>query len=562
MLEVLDAAAVRRWGRASLDGLGRAREEIDALNVYPVPDGDTGTNLFLTLESAVEAMGHGAPRPALAYRDDAFELSEDPAEAQADLARTAKAMAHGALMGARGNSGVIVSQMLRGMAEVLAGSGEAGSGQPADESAAGTLRRALARASELGYAAVAEPVEGTVLTVMRAAADAAQAVPGTRMSPVARAAARAAREALARTPDQLEALRRAGVVDAGGRGLVVILDALVGTVTGALPPPMPRAARPHRPPPPVADVLTPEGPSYEVMYLLRADEDAIPSLRSTLLPLGDSLLVVGGEELWNVHVHVDDVGAAIEAGIEAGRPFRIQVTHFRDQVARQRAAHPDGAERAVVALAGGGGLADLLRESGAVVVQGAGGMRPATREILDGIRAAGTPEVVVLPHDKDSVPSAEAAAEQARSDGLRVQVLPTRASVQVLAALAVHDPQRRFDDDVVSMTAAARATRYGGVTTAVREALTTAGVCHPGDQLGVVSGDVAVIGSDLNQVAAEVLDRLLSGGGELVTLVTGADAPEGLVDHVLDHLRTAHPESDTAVYTGGQRHYPLLFGVE
>ncbi len=154
-----------------------------------------------------------------------------------------------------------------------------------------------------------------------------------------------------------------------------------------------------------------------------------------------------------------------------------------------------------------------------MVVQGAGGMRPATREILDGIRAAGTPEVVVLPHDKDSVPSAEAAAEQARSDGLRVQVLPTRASVQVLAALAVHDPQRRFDDDVVSMTAAARATRYGGVTTAVREALTTAGVCHPGDQLGVVSGDVAVIGSDLNQVAAEVLDRLLSGGGELVTLV-------------------------------------------
>ncbi len=528
MLELLDAAAVRRWGRASLDGLGQAREEIDALNVYPVPDGDTGTNLFLTLESAVEAMGHGGPRPMLASRDDADEPSEDPEEALADLARTAKAMAHGALMGARGNSGVIVSQMLRGMADVLA------EAPPAEgRSAAEVLRRALMRASDLGYAAVAEPVEGTVLTVMRAAAEAARAAPGGRMSPVARAAARAAREALARTPDQLEALRRAGVVDAGGRGLVVILDALVGTVTGALPPPMPRAARPHR-----------------------------PELRARLLPLGDSLLVVGGEGLWNVHVHVDDVGAAIEAGIGAGRPHRIQVTHFRDQVARQRAAHPDGVERAVVALAGGGGLADLLRESGAVVVQGAGGLRPATREILSGIRAAGTPEVVVLPHDKDSVPSAEAAAEQARSDGLRVQVLPTRASVQVLAALAVHDPERRFDDDVVSMTAAARATRYGGVTTAVREALTTAGVCHPGDQLGVVSGDVAVIGSDLSQVASEVLDRLLSGGGELVTIVTGADAPPGLVDHVLDHLRTAHPESDTAVYTGGQRHYPLLFGVE
>jgi len=557
VLEVLDAAAVRRWGRASLAGLGLAREEIDALNVYPVPDGDTGTNLFLTLEAAVEEMGHGGPRPMLAYRDDVEEASDDPGQRQAELARTAKAMAHGALMGARGNSGVIVSQMLRGMAEVLAGSG-----QTADQSAAETLRRALARASELGYAAVAQPAEGTVLTVMRAAAEAASAVPGDDLAAVARTAAEAAREALARTPDQLEALRRAGVVDAGGRGLVVVLDALVTTVTGAPPPPMPRAARPHKPPPPAADALTPDGPSYEVMYLLRAEEEAIPTLRTSLLPLGDSLLVVGGEELWNVHVHVDDVGAAIEAGIEAGRPFRIQVTHFRDQVARQRAAHPEGAERAVVALAGGGGLADLLRESGAVVVQGAGGLRPATREILDGIRMAGTPEVVVLPHDKDSVPSAEAAAEQARADGLRVQVLPTRASVQVLAALAVHDPERRFDDDVVSMTAAARATRYGGVTTAVREALTTAGVCHPGDQLGVVSGDIAVIGSDLNQVAVEVLNRLLSGGGELVTVVTGAEAPPGLVELVLAHLRDAYPESDTAVYTGGQRHYPLLFGVE
>jgi dihydroxyacetone kinase-like predicted kinase len=297
------------------------------------------------------------------------------------------------------------------------------------------------------------------------------------------------------------------------------------------------------------------------MYLLDAADERVPDLRKALAELGDSLLVVGGDGLWNVHVHVDDVGAAVEAGIEAGRPHRIVVTHFRDQVAAQSGA-VERAGRAVVAVAPGEGLAELYESTGAVVVRSPIGAKPATRDVLRAIERAGTPEVVVLPHDSDVLAVAEAAADQARGHGTRVAVIPTRASVQVLAALAVHDAGRRFDDDVVGMTAAARATRSGSVTLATREALTSAGVCQPGDVLGMVEGDVAVIGADVAEVARSILDRLLGGGGELTTLVLGAEAGDGLAPLLLDHLRQTHPEVETTVYDGGQTHYPLLVGVE
>ena len=227
--------------------------------------------------------------------------------------------------------------------------------------------------------------------------------------------------------------------------------------------------------------------------------------------LGDSLLIVGGDGLWNVHVHVDDVGAAIEAGIAAGRPYRIVVTHFRDQVAG--IADPSaGSGRTVVAVAPGEGLAALYASAGAAVVRSGVGAKPATRDILRAIERSHASEVVVLPDDKDVRAVAEAAADQARKNGVRVAVIPTRATVQVLAALAVHDPARRFDDDVVAMTAAARATRHAEVTLATREALTTAGVCQPGDVLGLLEGDVAAIGADVAEVARDLLDRLLASG--------------------------------------------------
>ncbi len=528
------AAQVRAWCRAGLVALGDARAEIDALNVYPVPDGDTGTNLFLTMESAVDALG-----------PETEDLS-------ADLPETVAAVAHGALLGARGNSGVILSQYFRAVADVL-GEGIARSG-------AELLRQALWAASEAGYVAVAQPVEGTILTVVRAAAEAAAEVEGNDALAVARAASEAAREALDRTPEQLEALRRAGVVDAGGRGAVVLLDALLQVMSGVEPRAASRPA--HLPVPSFihGEVVDLGGPSFEVMYLLEASNEPIPTLRETLGDLGDSLLIVGGEGLWNVHVHVDDVGAAIEAGIAAGRPYRIAVTHFRDQVSGGRESLSPS--RAVVAVAAGEGLATLYETAGAAVVRSAAGAKPATRDVLRSIERSQAPEVVVLPHDKDVLAVAEAAADQARALGVRVAVIPTRATVQVLAALAVHDAARRFDDDVVAMTAAARATRHAEVTLATREALTMAGVCQPGDVLGMLEDDVAVIGADVSEVSTTLLDRLLAAGGELVTIVTGAEAGDALAGQLLDHLRRTHPEVETSVYEGGQTHYPVLVGVE
>lgn len=554
VLGELDAPAVRRWCRTGLQQLGRAREEIDALNVYPVPDGDTGTNLFLTLEA-----GTAEVEALFAREPDAADAPDGAAEP--DLPGTLRALAHGALMGARGNSGVILSQLLRGMAEQIEAEYRAALADGAARDSGPVLRRALNRAADEAYAAVARPVEGTMLTVARAAADGCLHVPDD-LTAVVRGMAAAARDALAHTPEQLDVLRRAGVVDAGGRGLCVLFDALVAVVTGERPAsvtrahvPVPRRVEPEAP---CADAAP--APSFEVIYLLDAPDDAIPRLRTRLDALGDSLVVVGGEGLWNVHVHVDDAGAAVEAGIEAGRPHRVRITHLTvsDAVPHEGAR----AGRAIVAVVHGDGLAALFAEAGAHVVEAGPGRAPSTGALVDAILATAAREVVLLPNDPDGHAVAEVAAEQAHAHGVRVQVVPTKAAVQGISALAVHEPGRRFDQDVVGMTSAAGATRYGALTVATREAWTMAGVCQAGDVLGIIDGDIAVIGHDLADTGRTVLDRMLAGGGELVTLVTGAQLAPATADSLVGAMRVGRPEVDAVVYSGGQSVYPLLIGVE
>src|SRR4051812_13228685 len=537
-----DLGVVRRFADLAVDGLAASREEIDALNVYPVPDGDTGTNMFLTLESARDAMASAV------------------AETPGDLRVALRAYARGALLGARGNSGVIFSQLIGALLRRI---GRAGP----DARSAAVSAEGMALATEAAYAAVGKPVEGTILSVARAAAEAAATaaeVPEDRLGDVVRAAAAAAREALARTPEQLPLLADAGVVDAGGRGLCVVLDAAESAVTGRRPVRVAAPLGTHAIPRPVPqDDLTPDGPSYEVMYLLDASDERIPALRTALDPLGDSLVVVGGDGLWNVHVHVDDVGAAVEAGIEAGRPPRGPGTHFAEQAARRtttRRAARTG--RAVVVVAAGAGLGELFVQAGATVVPGGEGRRPSTGQVLDAVVSTGAAEVIVLPNDRDTVPAAEAAARTAREEhDLRVVVIATRAQVQGLAALAVHEPGRPFDQDVLEMAAAARHARSGEVSVAARQAITTAGPCEPGDVLGAIEGDFVLVGQDLQEVATGVLERLLGGGGELVTLVGGAEAGD-LAERCAAHLADAHPTVDVVVYAGGQPGYPLLVGVE
>ncbi|WP_329160032.1 DAK2 domain-containing protein [Streptomyces anulatus] len=573
----LDAVAVRTWCSLALEALGRERAEIDAINVYPIADGDTGTNLYLTVESAAAAV------------EAVFAAHETGATAPA-TADAVRAMAHGALIGARGNSGTILAQLLRGMAEVLADGGDAAH-----------LRRALTRAADAARRAVAHPVEGTVLTVAAAAAEAAEGEESD-LRTVVHAAYDGALAALAKTPEQLAVLGRAGVVDAGGRGLVAVLGALVETVTGQAPVRGPRIVHGKAPTPvdggsvlglpvggtpvegvpaggfpaggvPEAGVPVGEGPldcpengvagpAFEVIYLLEAGDEQVARLRTRLDALGDSLVVVGGDGLWHVHVHVDDAGAAVEAGVEAGRPYRIRITHFATESGHDLRVQAEPAQRAVVVVVPGDGLAGLCTEAGATTVIARPGEPPASGELVDAIRRAHAREVVLLPNDAALRHTAAAAAEQARTEGVRVALVPTRAAVQGIAALAVHEPDRGFDEDVVAMTAAAGATRYAELAVAERQSWTMAGICQAGDILGLIDGDVAVIGADVPATARTVLDRMLAAGGELVTLVLGEDVPDALAEALEEHVREGYLAVDTVVYRGGHQRAPLLIGVE
>ncbi|QUH04566.1 DAK2 domain-containing protein [Saccharopolyspora erythraea] len=522
--KVLDAVTARRWADLAVAALAEDRAAIDRINVYPVADADTGTNLLLTMRSAVA------------------ELSACTA---GGLGEVLAALAKGALGGARGNSGVLLSQVLRGLADEL---------RDAESADGAALTRALLRADGLARDAVAEPVDGTLLSVLHAAAQAADS--GSRdLHVVLRAATRAAVSALDETPAQLPVLAEAGVVDAGGRGLVILLDTLHAVVHDGV-----RLA-----PDPPAGRIPPKSPhhesgyAYEVMYLLGgATDEATTWLRDTLCGIGDCVSVVGdGADAWAVHVHCDDIGAAIESGIEAGRVHRIQVTRFADQ---HRGYERDAA---VLACVRGGALAELFEAEGADVLRLADLPEPAGADELSaavaGTRAA---HVVLLPNDEAATAIAEEAAGRAVVAGQDVVVVPTVSPVQGLAALAVHDPSRRRADDAVAMTEAAAATRRGELRIADSEALTWAGRCQPGDVLGLVDGEVVLLGSDVGEVARVLADRILTAGGELVTALADTGAPESLPEVLAEHLRRTHPEVELNCYPGGELGAVLLLGVE
>jgi len=527
----IDAQRFRTWARLCTESLGLARDEIDALNVFPVPDSDTGTNAYFTFVAGCEAL--------------------DDLPAEADHVEVMRRYAEGLLMGARGNSGTILAELVRGSLRVLR--------ECRGPLSATDVADALVAASEAAYGAVGRPQEGTILTVAAAAARAAREATEHEDDPkrLFDIASGAAREALALTPTQFDLLARAGVVDAGGRALVVVLDSVAYALTGRRP--SPRAATVPVPVTVPGQDLDETGPAYEVMFLLRTEDDRIPALREALDPLGDSLVVVGGEGLWNVHVHVDDVGAAIEAGIAAGSPFRISVIHFADQVAGRA---PVRSGRAIISAVTGPGLAELTEKAGAVAVPFGPDDELTVARVAEAIAAAHADEVICLPNRAGHIPMFEAAAASARDAGARVAVLPTTVQVQALTALAVHDPGRPFDVVVVAMSNAAGATRHGAVTIAAEDGITMAGPCRAGDVLGVVNGDFAIVGSAQEDVAFEVLQRLDLPTAEIVTLVVGRDCREGTPELICERLRHEAPHVDVEVLEGDQETYPLFLAVE
>lgn len=555
-LSVLDRHALRLWAVRSRAALAERREEIDALNVFPVPDGDTGTNMFLTLDSAVERSVAAEPEEELT------------------------AFARAAVLGARGNSGVIVSQLVRGLLDVVE--------RPAHDGGAdaGVVAQAFRRASDLAYACVGDPAEGTILTVARSAAEAAEArarQAQASLSAVVDAAVAAARAALDRTPTQLAALRTAGVVDAGASGLVTVLDALKRVVDGGgsdvddprdgdQADPVAEAdrlaalAREAHDGPEVGEDY--RGPQHEVMLVLHLSTTAaVDHLRSALGALGDSVVVAVDGDLARVHVHADDPDAVLRAADQAGAVSGVTVTDLHAQAATVRESREaTGALAAqdgplVVVCTDGRGLRELFVDEGALVVPSSPGARASVGAIVDVVEHHPDRPVLLLPNDPDVLLTATSAADELTTAGREVHVVPSRSDVAGLACLAVLDRGAPAHEAAEAMRTAVEEVRSGAIARAARDASTAAGPCRTGDLLGIVEGDIVLVGQSAAAVGTELLDRLLEQGGELVTLVT-AGLPDADVAAVREHLTRRWPDVEVGVHRGGQAAYLLMVGVE
>ena len=543
-LDQLDASDLRHVVIGFRDALRLHQEGINRLNVYPVPDGDTGTNMALTLESVVSEL-EGA---------------------EADMASTCKAIGYGALMGARGNSGVILSQIMRGLTATLAGHDAVGGAQVAE---------ALTVAAAGAYEAVGNPVEGTILTVIRCAAEGAVAAGDAPLVQVLEAALVAGRDALARTPELLPVLAAAGVVDAGGTGLLLFLDSALTRVDGR---PMPEVD------PALVAAAVPAMASdhdhdhsgladlrYEVMYLLEAPDDAIGAFKEVWAGIGDSIVVVGGDGLFNCHIHTDDIGAAIEAAIEIGRPMKIRVTDLLEEVEEERwvrdaagQPEPDAplepVTTAVVAVATGDGIKRIFRSLGVhQVITGGQSMNPSTAQLREAVEAVPADQVVILPNNKNII----AVAEQVdATTDKTVLVVPTKGIPEGFAALLAYDPEAAGETNAAGMAEAASNVIAGEVTRAVRASTCEAGPIAEGDHIGIDRSAIRSVAPTAAAAAIGLLSKLLDGSQEILTVIEGEGASAAETRRITGWLDENHPEVEPDVHHGGQPLYPYLFGIE
>jgi DAK2 domain fusion protein YloV len=547
----LDGTALHDWAHAAVGDLLSHADEINRLNVFPVADSDTGTNMLFTMRSALARVEAASPA--------------------GDVADVAAALARGAADGARGNSGVILAQILQALSDATA---EAATDADLADVDAALLGAALRHAVALVVSAMGgELVAGTVVSVLQAAAEAVERRADERagLGGALAVAGEAAATALDLTPSQLAVLAEAGVVDAGGRGLLVLLDALTGTVTGHTP--QRRAYRPAAATAGSGAVLSDAElapPQFEVMYLVTGlDPAGADRLRAALEGLGDSVaLAAAAAGRHSVHVHTDDAGAAVEAGLAAGPVTRIRISALTTgRVAPGGWSRP----RAVLAVVDGDGADQLFGTEGACVlrpdpelVDPANGV--SADRLLRALVDTGAAQVMVLPNGYVAAEDLVAGCTAAIGWGIDVVPLPSASMVQGLAALAVHDPARQAVDDGYTMARAAAGCRHGSVRIAIGQALTWAGACSAGDGLGISGDEVVVVAADAGAAGARLIDLLLSSGGELVTVLVGEAAGvaggEALAAALAEHVRRRHPGTEFSSYATGHRGDVLLIGVE
>ena len=528
MMSELDTPRFRAWLERAWSEVSQSRAQLNAENLYPVADSDTGSNLEATLEAAVTAM----------RAEDSQELGD-----------VADAAARGALGGAQGNSGVILSQIFRGFADGIREG----------------LPQAFARAHEAAQKAVTHPKEGTILSAARAARDAVALRAGEigRDGAVALDAWRAARASTldsANNPPHQDAM---GTIDAGAHGVELIYGALASMldpelVISQIPSSANVKERAHA----SNDNHATDG-EFEVMFSMEdLDEKEISRLQRELTNLGESLLVVGDSQLCKVHIHTDFPGEIIEISTHFGKAFEIKITHLASALGIDEKSSETGA-RKLITVANGPGLSELMRESGVGVIDAFNSRRVLAQEWVAATENAR--EVILIPIDQQSLKSAQEAIVAIRRGGVRVAVLSSRSPLQALSAISTHNEEADYDDEIVEMATAARQTRSATIALAPRDMNTAIGDVQAGDVLALVDGVAVVTGTDLIKVSIECVDRMLnmpSSVGELVTLVLGESAPKELAERVQSHLVKNHSHVEVTTYIGGQAWYPLLIGVE
>ncbi len=527
---------VRRLARAGLQNLESHRQRIDDLNVYPVPDGDTGTNMVLTVRAIVEAVERST---------------------SVDSKGLAEEISHAALKAGKGNSGVILSQIVRGFADVLGS---------AEHVTTPVLSRAFRAGSDAAYRAVKRvgPVEGTILTVIREMAEEGEHRADEPLEPPGflRAVLARGEDALARTPQMLAILRTAEVVDAGGAGLVEIVRGVTLAANGD---PLSEA--------PAQVELAVEAIHQELSryryctgFVVQGEHLDLDALESSLAELGDSLLVVGDDSMLKVHVHTDDPGAALSAGTAVGDIEEVEIANMHVQTAAREARllglkpKPQVLstfETAVVAVSHGSGNRRLFEGENATVIEGGQTTNPSVGELVDAIEAAPAPAVAVLPNNSNVILAAQEAAGLTEKD---VRVIPSRSVQAGLAAIMAYLPTSSLDENEKEMLEALGSVATGEVTIASRDVELDGVAIREGAYLGLVEGAAVASDPDFYSVAIEVVDRVLAGERTHLDIVGGADAPP--LDNLVAAIERGHPGVVIQMHEGGQPHYPLLVVAE